>query len=65
MKKFLAITLAIVLTVATAFSLVGCSSSKTFKVVFDPEGGVRVSGGALVQEVEKAEEEAKEKAEEV
>ena len=55
MRKFLSIILAAVLTVASVFSVVGCAKSKTFKVVFETEGGVRVAGGALIQEVENAE----------
>lgn len=51
-KRLLTVFMALVIGVASAFTMVGCGS-KTFTVTFDPDGGELVSG-ELVQVVESA-----------
>ena len=54
MKKILTITLTILACLCLSLFAISCASSNTFKVTFDLDGGTRVGGGAIIQEVESA-----------
>ncbi len=54
MKKIVISILSIITFAILICSLAGCNEQKDFKVTFDVDGGVRVGGGQLVQEVESA-----------
>lgn len=54
MKKFVTLILAFLACSCLSLFAISCARSNTFKVTFDLDGGLRVGGGEIVQEVESA-----------
>jgi uncharacterized repeat protein (TIGR02543 family) len=55
-KRFLVLTISVMMCFITALGTFGCSKTKEFTVTFDPDGGEHVGGGELVQVVSSASE---------
>jgi hypothetical protein len=55
-KRFLVLTISVMMCFITALGNFGCSKTKEFTVNFDPDGGEHVGGGELVQVVSSASE---------
>lgn len=51
MRKIITVALSVVLCLLSTFTIAGCAKPSEFNVVFETNGGYRVSGGALVQTV--------------